>query len=167
VKRLIGLVLGFGVASCVATGAAAAEHASKTVVANVPEADLAPADEYFGYLKLSILGIRNKTRDLGLYYDVNHDIAQQTFTGAVDTEEAIHDWESKYRRDPLLPRAVFFLQRLYAKILTAESRERAARTANWLFGDFGASPQAKELRKILAGEHLAPLPSPPTAPPAS
>ncbi len=169
-KRVIGLVFGFGAASCIGTGAIAATHASivkPAVVAKVAEADMAPADEYFGYLKLSILGINNRIRDLGLYYDVNHDIPTQTYDGAQGAEQAIHDWEGKYRHDPLLPRSVYFLQRLYTKILTADSRAHASRTASWLFGDFAVSPQAKQLHKILAVEHLAPLPPPTPSPAAS
>ncbi|MGP6156321.1 MAG: hypothetical protein ACLPYS_02085 [Vulcanimicrobiaceae bacterium] len=169
-KRVIGLVFGFGAASCIATGAIAADHASHTKPAIVAkqesEADLAPADEYFGILKLSILGINNTIRDLGLRYDVNHDIASQTFESAQETEQAIHDWEHKYPHDRLIPRSVYFLQRLYTKILSADSRSRATRTANWLFGDFRSSAQAKQLHKILAVEHLAPLP-PPTPSPAA
>jgi hypothetical protein len=169
VKRVIGLVFGFGAASCIATGAIAANPASHpapaAVVAKVPEAEMAPADEYFGYLKLSILGINNRIRDLGLYYDVNHDIASATLNGAQGAEQAIRDWEGKYRHDPLLPRSVYYLQRLYTKVLSADSRQRAKRTAIWLFGDFRTSPQAKQLHKVLAVEHLAPLP-PPTPSPA-
>ncbi|GAC1308999.1 MAG: hypothetical protein NVSMB21_15010 [Vulcanimicrobiaceae bacterium] len=127
---------------------------------------LAPADEYFGPLKLSIIGMRNTIRDLGLRYDVNHDIAKQTFASAQLVERSIREWQTKYVRDPQLPRVIFVLQRLYTKVLTQESRDRARETARWLATDFGPSPQARQLSKTLALEHLAPLP-PPTPEPSA
>jgi hypothetical protein len=126
---------------------------------------LAPADEYFGPLKLSILGIRNTIHDLGARYDVNHEIGRQTFTSALLTEKAIHDWEHRYPRDGQVPKAIYLLQRLYTKVLTVESRARAKIVASWMFADYKSSPQGKQLKKTIALEHLAPIPVdlPPTA----
>lgn len=120
---------------------------------------LAPADEYFGPLKVSIIGIRNTMRDLGLRYDVNHDTGPQTYCSAQLVERAIRDWEKKYPHDDQLPRAVFFLQRLYVKILTQPARDHATAVASWMFKDFGTSPQSKQLQKTIALEHLAPIPA--------
>jgi hypothetical protein len=170
VKRVIGIVAALGAVSCVTLSASAAQSgtppASSAGARHESTVGLAPADEYFGVLKLSILGISNTIRDLGLRYDVNHDIAKQTYDSALLTEQAVQDWEHKYRHDRLLPRAVFFLQRLYAKILTQQSRDRADRTAKWMFADFGISPQAKQLRNDLAVQHLAALPAPSLSPSA-
>jgi hypothetical protein len=125
---------------------------------------LAPADEYFGPLKLSILGIRNTIHDLGARYDVNHDIGHQTFTSAQLTERAIRDWEHRYPRDGQVPKAIYLLQRLYTKVLTAEARARAGVTAKWMFADYPSSPQGKQLKKTLSLEHLAALPAATPAP---
>jgi len=118
---------------------------------------LAPADEYFGQLKLSILGIKNTIKDLGLRYDVNHDIAKQTIASAAFTESAIRDWEHKYPHDREVPRAMYFLQRLYAHIVYDQSQLKAKATAAWLFADYPKSPQAKVLKKAIA--EATPLPS--------
>ncbi len=194
-KRVIGLVFICGAASCVATAAApaavapagAASPALKKVSqpsagglaaqaaarAAVKEAArqagmklLAPGDEYFGPLKVSIIGIRNTLRDLGLRYDVNHDTAKQTFASAQLIERSIRDWQHRYPKDDQLPRAVYLLQRLYTKVLSQASRDRARVTAQWLAADFGRSPQARQLSKTLALEHLAPLPPEATPTPA-
>ncbi len=125
---------------------------------------LAPGDEYFGPLKQSIIGIRNTIRDIGQRYDVNHDIAKQSFASAQLTERSVRDWETKYPKDTQLPRAVYLLQRLYTKVLLQESRDRARVIAAWLATDFPRSGQANQLKKILASEHLAPL-APPTPEP--
>jgi hypothetical protein len=128
---------------------------------------LAPADEYFGPLKLSILGIRNTIRDLGERYDVNHDIAHQTYSSAVLTELAIREWERRYPHDRQVPKAIYLLQRLYAKVLTQESRDRANATAKWMFADYATSPQGKQLKKVLAAERLAPLDAPASVAPVA
>jgi hypothetical protein len=124
---------------------------------------LAPADEYFGPLKLSYIGMRNTIRDLGLRYDVNHDIAAQTLASAQLTERAVRDWEQKYPHDTQIPKTIYLLQRLYTKVLTLDARAHAHACAMWLFGDYGNSGQARQLRKTLAVEHLQPLTAP--APP--
>ena len=125
---------------------------------------LAPADEYFGPFKLSIIGISNTIRDTGRRYDVNHDIGDRTFGSAQQIERAIRDWEKKYPKDDQLPRAVYFLQRLYTKVLTQASRNQAQVTAVWMYHDFSSSPQTKQLKKVLASEHLDPLPPPTPTP---
>jgi hypothetical protein len=174
VKRVIGLVFSIGVASCVGTAtsspalaagtstppsAPASQSASKAP-AKPSVVVLAPADEYFGPLKLSYIGMRNTIRDLGLRYDVNHDIASQTLASALLTERAVRDWESKYPHDTQIPKTIYLLQRLYTKVLTLDARAHAHACALWLFGDYGKSGQARQLRKTLAVEHLQPLTPP-------
>jgi hypothetical protein len=188
VKRIQVIVSVFVVASCLAPCTAANPAASTPAPVKSPapaktkapapnaaarEAArqatlkmLAPADEYFGPLKMSILGIRNTTRDLGLRYDVNHDIASQTLASAALTESSIRDWEHKYPQDHGIARAVYYLQRLYDKVLTEQGRAKADATAKWLFSKYGRSPQAKQLRKVLASEPVIPLPSPTPVPSA-
>ena len=179
VKRIHGMVIALAVASCIWPTAAktadsqphaattpktksSAASATKTVSSREAARraalmQLAPADEYFGPLKQSILGIRNTIRDMGLRYDVNHDIGSRTLTSAGLTEAAIRDWAHRYPRDHEVPSAILNLQRLYAKILTEPARGKAKATADWLFSAYGNSPQAKSLRKILASEQLPPI----------
>jgi len=184
VKRVIGLVFMCGAASCVAATASpsTAPHETRAAVLGkktaTPKASvsglakraadretarhsalllLAPADEYFGPLKLSLIGMRNTIRDLGLRYDVNHDISRQTFASTQLVERSVRDWGKKYAKDDQLPRVIFLLQRLYTKVLSQESRDRAHVVAQWLQSDFARSPQARELTKTLASEHLAPV----------
>ncbi len=175
-KRVIGLVVMFVAASYVTAAGApvtkqtVAHPASKMTAAQRAAAKqaaqlaaiklLAPADEYFGPLKQSVIGMRNQIRILGWNYDVNHDIAHQTYASASLTERAVRDWASKYPRDGQLPRTIFLLQRLYTKVLSQESRDHAHAIAMWLLVSYASSPQAKQLKKTLAAEHLAPLPTP-------
>ena len=94
-----------------------------TVFVSVPHvsiaqqiARLAPADEYFGRLKMSILGIRNRISEL----------ENETTDPAFETEhvnwklamveDAIADWKSKYPDDPWIPRFRTRLGVVYARI---------------------------------------------------
>jgi hypothetical protein len=191
-KRVNGLVIVFCVASLVSgsavakvpppSSAAAKQAAAKQAAAQQAAAQraaakakaaaaaillLAPADEYFGPLKQSVVGIRNEIRVLGWNYDVNHEIGAQTYSSAQLTERAIRDWANKYPRDGQIPRALFLIQRLYTKVLTQQSRDHAHVIAQWLFVSYGKSPQARQLRKTLAVEHLAAIPPPVTPTPVS
>jgi len=182
VKRVIGLVFMCGAASCMSVAsaagtqvaAAAPSHAQRTAAQQTAAQRaaaqaaaraaalllLAPADEYFGPLKQSVVGMRNSIRELGWNYDVNHDIWHQTFVSALLTERAVRDWVKKYPHDGQIPRTIFLLQRLYTKVLSQESRDHAHAIAQWLLVSYAKSPQARQLRKTLAVEQLAPLPSP-------
>ncbi len=188
-KRTHGVVIALVVASCIwpnaaksdlpkphvtaakpnakATSAAQAQTAKKQAARRAAMVLLAPADEYFGPLKQSILGIRNSLRDMNLHYQSNPAIGPQTVASAALTEAAIREWARKYPRDHEVAVAIFTLQRLYAKIETEPARAKAKATANWLLNAYVGSPQAKSLREILVGEQSPQnLQSSATAPPA-
>jgi hypothetical protein len=112
---------------------------------------VAPADEYFGRLKLSILGIRNTIKDMGLKADADSSHAANVVMGSVGlTEDAIRDWEKKYPQDSWIPATIFSLERLYAKVDTDDARTHAKITMTWLVRDYPASPPAKVGKKELA-----------------
>jgi hypothetical protein len=145
------------------TTAAQAQAAKKEAARRAAMMLLAPADEYFGPLKQSILGIRNSLRDMGLRYDANHDIAEQTLHSAELTEASIRDWGRKYPRDHEVATAIFNLQRLYTKIQTETARQKAKSTADWLFRAYDRSPEAKSLRELLVAEQIS-TPAPAVSP---
>ena len=176
-KRILALVFMCGAGSCIAADAAAvkrvvpvtaaqkkanAEHAAH--VAAALYASMAPADEYFGPLKLSIIGIQNTMRDIGLRYKYNNDLAVPSFASTQLVEGAVRDWAHRYAHDPQLPREAYYLQRLYTQIQLQKSRDRAAVIAQWMAANFASSPQEKQLKKTLATEHLAPIPTPTPTP---
>jgi hypothetical protein len=93
---------------------------------------IAPADEYFGKLKMSILGIRNTIKDQGLKIDVDPAKAPGTMGAIALTEDAIHDWQHKYPCDSWLPTTIFALEHFYAKIHTDDGVRRVHATYAWL-----------------------------------
>jgi hypothetical protein len=127
---------------------------------------VAPADEYFGRLKLSILGIRNTIKDMGLKADADPSHAAASVMGSVAlTEDAMHDWEKKYPRDTWIPPAILSLERLYAKVDSDEARVKAKFVMVWLVRDYPASAPAKIGKKELAANSVGVKPAP--APDAS
>ncbi|HEY9180755.1 MAG TPA: hypothetical protein VIO32_08535, partial [Candidatus Baltobacteraceae bacterium] len=74
---------------------------------------VAPADEYFGRLKMSILGIGNQLRDLALRLQYTPDKSEAILGSAAMVEDAMRDWEHKYPGDPWLAKDVYQLTSLY------------------------------------------------------
>jgi hypothetical protein len=66
--------------------------------------DLAPADEYFGRLKMSVLGIRNELNTLERRV-AGGDRNVASLSGKLAmVDDAINDWRVHYPRDNWLPR---------------------------------------------------------------
>jgi hypothetical protein len=108
---------------------------------------LAPADEYFGPLKMSVLGIQNVLRDEAVKLaSSNPPEPAAAFAHANLVERSVLDWEAKYPADHWLPRTIFGLERLYARIPSGESRHHAAEVANWLIERYPSSREASQMR---------------------
>jgi hypothetical protein len=170
VKRFLTLVALFG---CAATSAIAnpTPLPGHPVVPKVKflKYRVAPADEYFGRLKLSILGVRNTLRDLGARADADPAHATSILGSAGLTEDAIHEWEKKYPRDTWVPTSILALERDYAKVDSDDARARTLATMTWLVHDYPTSAEGKlgksELARGLVG--VRPQPSPSPEPPAA
>jgi hypothetical protein len=145
-----------------------APHAHASAAPVVPSVHIlryrvAPADEYFGKMKMSILGIGNVIRDDGLKIDVDATQADHVGNSIALAEDAVHDWESKYPQDTWVPRVLFRLERLYAKIDSDAARAKAKATMLWLVHDYPNSPQAKIGRSELAANKVGVKPALSTA----
>jgi hypothetical protein len=124
-------------------------HARKVVLKVVR---VAPADEYFGRLKMSILGIRNQLRDLALRLQYAPEKSADVMGPASFVEDALHDWEHKYPSDPWLPKNVFQLTQLYAQIHTDEGQRSTSRVLQWLLARYGRTPYAAQARTQIASQ---------------
>jgi len=127
-----------------------APHAPKR--AAVRRSIPAPADEYFGKLKMSILGIRNTINDIGANIDVDASRAPGLMGKADFAEDAMHDWERHYPTDSWLPKTIFALERMYAKIDSDDGRRRAMAAMTWLVHDYPNTWYGKTGRTEIA-EH--------------
>jgi len=108
----------------------------KQVAHAAPKCKVAPADEYFGKLKMSILGIRNTIKDQGIKVDVDPAKADSTLNAIALTEDAMHDWQRKYPCDGWIPGTIYALEHFYGKIHTADGVKHVHATFAWLRHDF-------------------------------
>ncbi len=77
----------------------------------------APADEYFGRLKMSILGVRNVISVIDFRADsATDDNAADLCHKLMLTEDALRDWQAKYPDDPWIPRFGYAMVKVYEKI---------------------------------------------------
>ena len=106
-------------------------------------ANLAPADRYFGRLKMSILGVRNSLRDLAARADAHPEDAEHIFDKAVLVEDALRDWHAHFPRDPWIPRYAYSLAQLYGKLDTDDARGRRHDTLDWLAATYPNSQYAQ------------------------
>jgi len=89
--------------------------------------DLAPADEYFGQLRMSVLGIRNELNGLERRC-VSGDRNVAAMTGKLAfVDDAMHDWRVRYPRDTWLPR--YEAQRARVASLIALNATHTGRSA--------------------------------------
>ncbi len=116
--------------------ATARRSAPHKVIARRQICKVAPADEYFGKLKMSILGIRNTIKDQGLKVDVDPGKASSTMGAMALTEDAMHDWQRKYPCDSWIPGTIYALEHFYAKVHTPEGVAHVHATYAWLHKDF-------------------------------
>ncbi|HEX3465431.1 MAG TPA: hypothetical protein VHS78_15385 [Candidatus Elarobacter sp.] len=144
---------------------AAKKTAAKKTVAKKPVAGYhpkngpAPADEYFGRLQMSILGVRNKVKDLGLDADIHPDHEKAILGNAVWVEDAMRDWAKKYPFDKWLPRYAYALEQMYEHIPGDEAHRRALRQISYLTAYFPQTVYGKVGRAKLAMGVPTPDPS--------
>jgi hypothetical protein len=105
--------------------------------------NLAPADRYFGRLKMSILGVRNSLKDLAARADTHPEDAEHIFDKAVLVEDALRDWHAHFPRDPWIPRYAYSLAQLYGKLDYEDARIRHNDTLDWLVATFPNSEYAQ------------------------
>lgn len=84
----------------------------------------APADEYFGKMKLSYLGINNSLKDAAIMAG-DHTTFQVVISKIQFAEDALLDWQRKYPSDPQIARSLFLLSRAYQKVWTPDGQTRA------------------------------------------
>jgi hypothetical protein len=118
--------------------------------ASVPAAaatKVAPADEYFGPLAMSILGIKNALKDAAARLDADPSADEDAALRHIAlVETSIHDWEAKYPGDNWLPRTLLALHRVYSRIHSEDGRRHATDTASWLMGKYAKTAEARTLR---------------------
>ncbi len=124
-----------------------------------PHTGLAPADEYFGHLGMSVLGVRNKVKDLGLDADLHPEHDKAVLGGALWVEDAMRDWAKKYPFDRWLPRYAYALEQMYERIPGDDAHKRAVKQVAYLTAYFPQTIYGKVGRAKLAQGVPTPDPS--------
>ena len=112
---------------------------------------VAPADEYFGPTKMSVLGIRNTIQDTQIRASLDPDRAMIKYWGTLSlARQALDDWSRKYPHDMWLARNAFLMARLFDHVHTAEGDAAAADCRNMLFRNFAGTWFARQAQGDLA-----------------
>jgi len=110
---------------------------------------LAPADEYFGHYRLSVLGIANSIRDSGNRIDEGN--VGPTLDGPLMfATDAIRAWEKQYPRDPWIARDLFAMQVVYLRVRSPRGLDLARSTEAWLVADYPNTREATDAQIALA-----------------
>jgi hypothetical protein len=116
---------------------------------------LAPADEYFGHFRLSVLGISN-TIHLAVQRLENGFDAHAVCEGSLAfAGDSIGAWEHAYPRDPAIPRELLALERAYLLAPSGEARAHALATEAWILRDYAGSDVARTAEAELSGPEAA------------
>ncbi len=114
----------------------------------------APADRYFGRLRMSALRIRYEIAQLKNRYD-NHRLLAENASHLADlTEQAYYDWAGRYPKDGWLASTGLNLAHLYEDLPGSSTRGAAMKALAFVRSHFGgthyATRAAAELRRGIA-----------------
>ncbi len=104
---------------------------------------LAPADEYFGPMGMSILEIENRLKHINFMLDYAY--GNRESDPATDVAKAIVDMQKVYPRDRDLPMLIYWCYTTLERMTDAQSRQIARRLKAILTIEYQDSPQARKL----------------------
>jgi len=103
----------------------------------------APADEYFGNLKYSPIGVRNEVIRINKYLDKGWGYRMES--DALQVENAVADWQKQYPHDRTLPGTLLDAFRLLQRVETDKTKAAASHVKATLLVQYADSRQAQEL----------------------
>jgi hypothetical protein len=103
----------------------------------------APADEYFGNLKYSPIGVRNELTRINKYLDKGWGYRMEG--DAIQVDSAVEDWQKQYPHDETLPGTLLDAFRLMERVETDKTKSAAERLRTILTVQYADSRQAQEL----------------------
>jgi hypothetical protein len=104
---------------------------------------LAPADEYFGPMGMSILEIENRLKHINFMLDYNY--GNRESDPATDVAHAIVDMQKVYPRDRDLPMLIYWCYTTLERMTDEQSRQVARALKAILTVEYQDSPQARKL----------------------
>jgi hypothetical protein len=104
---------------------------------------LAPADEYFGAMSMSILEIENRLKHIN--YMLDYDYGNRESEETTQVANSIVSMQKVYPRDRDLPMLMYWCYTTLQRMSDAQSRENARRIKAILTIEYQDSPQARKL----------------------
>lgn len=92
----------------------------------------APADKYFGRLKMSALRIRYEITQLKIDYEYHRRKPDDVLRLLAYTEQAYYDWAASYPKDHWLPSTGYNLAKLYEELPGYGARDSAVRALQFV-----------------------------------
>ncbi len=92
----------------------------------------APADKYFGRLKMSALRIRYEIQQLKTDYEYHRRLPNDVLHLLTYTEDAYYQWAAAYPKDSWLPSTGYNLARLFEELPGYGARESAIRALEFV-----------------------------------
>lgn len=117
---------------------------------------VAPADEYFGRQKLSILGINNTIHDTNLHIGFDRVHAAKYYGQLAPAADSLFDWAHKYPQDTWLPGRAYYMSHVFWQMHTSDGDVAANKCRALLFKQFPKSRWAA-LAKKETRDAVAPL----------
>jgi hypothetical protein len=136
-------------------------------VKHAPAIKVAPADMYFGKLKMSVLGIQNVIKDMRLRVLADADKTPSIFGSLALVEDAMHDWEKQFPKDSWIAKDLLALEITYLSAPGEKAHGFAVRTEAWLRRDYGRTQYALQGHNELVKATLAASAAQPSPPPAN
>ena len=100
-------------------------------------ASAAPADQYFGKLKMSSLRIRDETFSIRKRYEGHRLLPEEAVHLALLTENAFDDWDRRYPHDDWLASSAYNLAKLYEELPGITAQQHAEHLLRLIDDTFG------------------------------
>lgn len=109
----------------------------------------APADRYFGKLKMSALRIRYEIMQLRPRYETHKLLPEETLHLAELDEDAFYAWAASYPHDAWLASTGYLLAQLYEELPGPQARDHAVRSLTYVESHFPHTTYGKEAAAAL------------------
>jgi hypothetical protein len=133
----------------------------------------APADRYFGKLKMSALRIRYEITQLKIDYEYHRRMPDDVLHLLTYTEDAYYQWAAAYPKDAWLPSTGYNLAKLFEDLPGYGARDGAVRALQFVRAHFKNTRYSKaSLADLRRGVPIKPepawaVPATPTAAPSA
>jgi hypothetical protein len=104
---------------------------------------LAPADEYFGPMEMSILGIENEMKHVNFMLD--YDYGNRESDDALQIATSVEDMQKVYPQDRDMAKLLYETIAMLNRMTTPQVREEAQHLRSILLVEYQDSPQAQQL----------------------